>query len=32
MEKITGIGGFFFYGENPDELTKWYKENFGIGC
>jgi predicted enzyme related to lactoylglutathione lyase len=30
MEKITGIGGFFFYGENPEALTDWYQRNFGI--
>ncbi|MDF1824696.1 MAG: VOC family protein [Verrucomicrobiales bacterium] len=31
MEKITGIGGFFFYGKNPEALTKWYQQNLGIG-
>ncbi|MEM8493555.1 MAG: VOC family protein [Pseudomonadota bacterium] len=30
MEKVTGIGGFFFRAENPDELSNWYKTNLGI--
>ncbi len=30
MEKITGIGGFFFKAKNPDILSKWYEENIGI--
>ncbi|MDF1852091.1 MAG: VOC family protein [Verrucomicrobiales bacterium] len=30
MEKITGIGGFFFYGKDPEALTAWYRNHFGI--
>lgn len=30
MEKITGIGGFFFKAGNPDGLAQWYFDNFGI--
>ena len=30
MERVTGIGGFFFRAWNPAELGKWYQEHFGI--
>jgi len=30
MEKVTGIGGFFFKAENPSGLAQWYLDNFGI--
>ena len=30
MESVTGIGGFFFTAENPEELGKWYKDHLGI--
>ncbi len=30
MEKVTGIGGFFFRGKNPNELNDWYERNLGI--
>jgi glyoxylase I family protein len=30
MEKVSGIGGFFFRAENPEALGKWYEQNFGI--
>ena len=30
MEKVTGIGGFFFRSENPNELAKWYLEHLGV--
>ena len=30
MEKVLGIGGFFFRAENPDELGRWYEQNLGI--
>lgn len=30
MEKVLGIGGFFFRAENPDALGRWYAENLGI--
>jgi predicted enzyme related to lactoylglutathione lyase len=30
MQKVLGIGGFFFRSENPERLAKWYEENLGI--
>ena len=30
MEKVTGIGGFFFRAENPEELGRWYKDHLGV--
>ena len=30
MEKVLGIGGFFFRAENPEALGRWYEKNFGI--
>jgi predicted enzyme related to lactoylglutathione lyase len=30
MPKVTGIGGIFFYSDNPKETQKWYAENLGI--
>ncbi len=30
MEKVTGIGGFFFRAKDPKALAKWYEDNFGI--
>lgn len=30
MEKVTGIGGFFFRAENPGALRQWYTDNLGI--
>jgi predicted enzyme related to lactoylglutathione lyase len=30
MEKVTGIGGFFFKAQKPDELAAWYQQHFGI--
>jgi glyoxylase I family protein len=30
MEKVSGIGGFFFRAQKPDELSHWYTENLGI--
>jgi predicted enzyme related to lactoylglutathione lyase len=30
MEKVTGIGGFFFRCKNPAELNDWYERNLGI--
>lgn len=30
MEKVTGIGGFFFVSENPEALRNWYKDHLGI--
>lgn len=28
--KVTGIGGIFFYSNNPDETKEWYTKNLGI--
>jgi predicted enzyme related to lactoylglutathione lyase len=28
--KVTGIGGIFFYSENPEESNAWYTKNLGI--
>jgi len=30
MERVTGIGGFFFRAKDPDKLAKWYEEHLGI--
>ena len=30
MEKVTGIGGFFFRSEDPSALAKWYADNLGV--
>lgn len=30
MEKIAGIGGFFFRSKDSNALGKWYEKNFGI--
>ena len=30
MERITGIGGFFFRSKDPKTLAAWYERNFGI--
>jgi predicted enzyme related to lactoylglutathione lyase len=28
--KVTGIGGIFFYSDNPKDTTDWYARNLGI--
>lgn len=28
--KVTGIGGIFFFSENPENTRNWYAENLGI--
>jgi predicted enzyme related to lactoylglutathione lyase len=28
--RVTGIGGIFFFSENPDETKKWYEQNLGM--
>lgn len=28
--KVTGIGGIFFFSDNPAETKKWYAENLGL--
>lgn len=30
MEKVQGVGGFFFRAKDPVRLTAWYRENLGI--
>ena len=28
--KVTGIGGIFFFTENPKETREWYSKNLGL--
>lgn len=28
--KVTGIGGIFFFSDNPQKTKKWYAENLGL--
>ena len=30
MERVTGIGGFFFRAKDPESLAKWYEEKLGV--
>ncbi|GJL94096.1 MAG: hypothetical protein DHS20C05_05010 [Hyphococcus sp.] len=30
MEKVTGIGGFFFRADDTGALAKWYEDNLGV--
>lgn len=30
MERVTGIGGFFFRAKSPGVLAKWYEDNLGV--
>lgn len=30
MQKVNGIGGFFFRSENPQALAEWYEQHLGI--
>ena len=30
MEKVAGIGGFFFRAQDPEALGNWYLQHFGI--
>ncbi len=30
MERITGIGGFFFRAQDPSGLAAWYDQHFGV--
>jgi len=28
--KVTGIGGIFFYSDNPQKTNEWYAKNLGL--
>ena len=28
--KVTGIGGIFFFSDNPQETKEWYSKNLGL--
>lgn len=28
--KVTGIGGIFFFSDNPEETKEWYSQNLGL--
>jgi len=30
MEKVTGIGGFFFLGKDSTKLNEWYEKHLGV--
>jgi len=30
MEKVTGIGGFFFRARDPKALSAWYRDQLGV--
>jgi glyoxylase I family protein len=30
VERVTGIGGFFFRARDPDALTAWYRDRLGV--
>ena len=30
MERVVGIGGFFFRAGDPEALAAWYEANLGI--
>jgi glyoxylase I family protein len=30
MERVTGIGGFFFRAKDPKALAVWYEKNLGV--
>ena len=30
MERVTGIGGVFFRAKDPEGLSTWYEDTFGI--
>lgn len=30
MEKVLGIGGFFFRSQNPAALAQWYEQHLGV--
>ena len=30
MQRVTGIGGFFFRSKNPEILGQWYQQHLGV--
>ena len=30
IPKVTGIGGIFFFSDNPEKIKEWYSENLGL--
>ena len=30
VERVTGIGGFFFRARDPEALTVWYRDRLGV--
>lgn len=30
IPKVTGIGGIFFFSENPEKTKEWYAKNLGL--
>jgi predicted enzyme related to lactoylglutathione lyase len=28
--KVTGVGGIFFFSENPEKTKEWYSKNLGL--
>jgi predicted enzyme related to lactoylglutathione lyase len=30
IPKVTGIGGIFFFSDNPEKTREWYRQNLGI--
>src|ERR1700753_1740363 len=30
MQKVTGIGVFFFRASDPDAIAAWYRDNLGV--
>src|SRR5438034_10280613 len=32
MERVEGIGGFFFRSTSPKTLAQWYSDNLGVGA
>lgn len=30
IPKVTGIGGIFFFTDNPEQIRNWYGENLGL--
>ena len=30
MEQVTGIGGVFFRAKDPETLSAWYDDTFGV--